>query len=99
MHLKKDSSLYSGLFKSGVSKKSRQLAQFLSKIDKILRAMEQRKDLKQFAKDDADMVKSSIAELRKARRSVYRSLEKLNFPVPTRDQKEKERFRSFWKLS
>ncbi len=96
---KKEFVTYSDLFKPGVSRKSCQLMTLLATIDRLIKAMEQRKDLKQFANDNADMLNSSIAEMRKARGCVCQAMERLNFPVPSRDQQERERFRAFWKCS
>ena len=90
---------YFDLFKPGVSRKSCQLMTLLATIDRLIKAMDKRTDLKQFARDHEGKLNSSIAEMRKARRCVCQAMERLNFPVPPKDQKERERFREFWKWS
>ena len=84
------------LFKPGVSRRSCQLMTLLATIDRLIKAMEKRTDLKQFASDNADMLNSSIAEMRRARGCVCQAMERLNFPVSSEDQNERKRFREFW---
>ena len=70
----------SDLFNPGVSKKSEQLRRILLPLDKLVTDMEKKRDLVSFAKKHPQDLRKSIADLRKARKLIYRVIERLNFP-------------------
>ncbi len=68
------------LFPYGVSRKSEQLTRLGFKIDRIIQALEQHRQVKLFAGQHPVALRDSIESLQQARRHIFFAMRDLNFP-------------------